>query len=156
MTHKDLSKFRFHNEVRVRNYEIDWQGIVHNANYLLYFETGRVAYLEHLGIAVDIHAIQHESKVVVVRNEIDYRSPALFGETLDIHTRVSFIRNSSFAFEGIITEASTGRRIAENVAIHVWLNHRDNRPIDVPAAFRRKVGQLEGENALIQWPVQSV
>jgi acyl-CoA thioester hydrolase len=142
----DLSAFRFRHQVRVRNYEIDWQGIVHNATYLLFFETGRVAYLEQLGIPVDIHAIQHESKVVVVRNEIDYRSPARFGEVLDVFTRIAFVRSSSFGFEGIMQEAVTGRRIAENVSIHVWLDHRTDRPMPVPAAFRRKVMEFEGDN----------
>lgn len=153
---KDLDKFRFSSQVRVRNYEIDWQGIVHNAVYLLYFETARVAYLEHLGIAVDIQTIQHESKIVVVRNEIDYLSPAKFGEVLDVLTRVSFIRSSSFAFEGVIRAASGGRRIAENVSVHVWLDHRDDRPMPVPAAFRRKVQEFEGEHALISWPGENV
>ena len=149
---KDLGKFRFKSQVRIRNYEIDWQGIVHNAAYLLYFETGRVEYLEHLGIAVNIHTIQHESKVVVVRNEIDYISPAKFGETLDVYTRIAFVRNSSFAFEGVMQTVAGSRLIAETVSVHVWLNHLDDRPLPVPDAFRRLVRQSEGENALVDWP----
>jgi acyl-CoA thioester hydrolase len=152
----DVGRFRFQSQVRVRNYEIDWQGIVHNANYLLYFETGRVGYLEHLGIPVDIRAIQNESKVVVVRNEIDYRAPAHFGEVLEIFTRVAFIRSSSFAFEGILQEAATGRRIAENVCIHVWLDPRDDRPVPVPHVFRRKVREFEGEFVLLQEAGESI
>ena len=80
----ERTKFKHHTQVRVRNYEIDWQGIVHNANHLLYFEVGRVVYLGDVGIKVDINTIQHDSKVVVARNEIDYRSPARFGEVLDV------------------------------------------------------------------------
>lgn len=152
MNELDRSKFRFHSTLRVRNYEIDWQGIVHNATYLLYFETGRIAYLEHLGVKIDLHTIQHSSKVVVVRNEIDYRSPARFGETLRVHTRIAYIRTSSFAFEGIIEEEAAGRRIAENRAFHVWLDDRTDRPLTVHAGFRRAVAAFEKENALIDWP----
>ena len=146
----DLNNFRFTSQVRVRNYEIDWQGIVHNATYLLYFEVGRVAYLENLGVTIDIRTIQQESKVVLVRNEIDYRSPAKFGEVLDIHTRVSFIKDSSFAFEGILEETSGRRRIAENLAVHVWLDYRTDAPRSVPDDFRKKVESFEGEHVLIQ------
>lgn len=152
MNSMSVDKFRFKTQVRVRNYEIDWQGIVHNANYLLYCEVGRVAYLEHLGIRVDINTIQHESKVVVVRNEMDYFSPARFGEILDVHTRISSIKNTSFIFEGILLEAETLRRIAANVSIHVWLNHRTNEAMTVPDDFRRAVQKHEGENAIISWP----
>ncbi len=148
----ERAQFKHSTQVRVRNYEIDWQGIVHNAIYLLYFEVGRIAYLEHLGIKIDINTIQHQSKVVVARNEIDYLSSARFGEVIDIHTRVSFIRNTSFAFEGILEEASTRRRIAENVAIHVWLNHRTDEPVPVPDDFRRLVQAFEGNAVQITWP----
>ena len=36
--HLDIAKFKHETQVKVRNYEIDWQGIVHNAVYLYYFE----------------------------------------------------------------------------------------------------------------------
>jgi len=148
----DKSKFKFKTQVRVRNYEIDWQGIVHNANYLLYCEVGRVAYLEHIGVKIDINSIQHESKIVVVRNEIDYRSPARFGDLLDVYTRISFIRDTSFAFEGILEHANSKMPIAENVSFHVWLDFRTNRPMQVPVEFRNVIRKFEGENALITIP----
>lgn len=146
----DRSKFRHTTRVRVRNYEIDWQGIVHNANYLLYFEVGRLAYLKHLGIAIDVRSIQHDSHVVVARNEIDYRSPALFDEELDILTRIASIRNSSFVFEGIIEEVRTRRLIAENVAVHVWLEQDTAKPQRVGEDFRGFIRHFEGENVSIE------
>ncbi len=148
----DKSKFKFKTQVRVRNYEIDWQGVVHNANYLLYFEVGRVAYLEHVGVKIDVNSIQHESKVVVVRNEIDYRSPARFDDTLDVYTRISFIRDTSFAFEGMLEHAQTKTAIAENVSFHVWLDFRTNRPMQVPNEFRGVIRKFESDNALITIP----
>lgn len=152
----DRSKFKFKTQIKVRNYEIDWQGVVHNGNYLLYFEAGRVAYLEHIGVKVDVNSIQHESKVVVVRNEIDYRAPARFGDVLDVYTRVSFIHKTSFAFEGIMEHAESKQLIAENVSFHVWLDDRTNKPLRVPDAFRGIIGRFEGEHALIAHPATLV
>jgi len=152
----DKSKFKFKTQVRVRNYEIDWQGVVHNANYLLYFEVGRVAYLEHIGVKIDVNSIQHESKVVVVRNEINYRSAARFGDLLDVYTRISYVRNTSFAFEGILENAETQSPVAENISFHVWLDHRTNHPMQVPAEFRRVIRKFEGDNALITMPTSSI
>lgn len=148
----DKSKFQFKTQVRVRNYEIDWQGVVHNANYLLYFEVGRVAYLEHVGVKVDVNSIQHESKVVVVRNEIDYRAPARFDDLLDVYTRISFIRDTSFAFEGILENAATKLMVGENISFHVWMDYKKNRPMRIPDEFRGVIGKFEGDNALITMP----
>ena len=108
----DKSKFKHQTQIRVRNYEVDWQGIVHNANYLLYCEVGRIEYLRQLGVTVEMNAIRGPSKVVLVRNEIDYKSPALFDDLITIYTRVAFIKNSSFAMEGILEKASNGQRLA--------------------------------------------
>lgn len=145
----ERTKFKHHTQVRVRNYEIDWQGIVHNANHLLYFEVGRVVYLGDVGIKVDINTIQHDSKVVVARNEIDYRSPARFGEVLDVYTRISYIRETSFVFEGFIEDSASKRLISENVSVHVWLDHRTDMPLRVPEEFRKWVQRFEGSNVSI-------
>jgi acyl-CoA thioester hydrolase len=151
----DKRKFKHTIQVRVRNYDIDWQGIVHNANILLYCEEGRFAYLEHLGIDIDVAEMRREPKPVIVRNEIDYKSPARFGEVIAVYTRISFIRNSSFAFEGILEEAQTRRLIAENVAIHVWLDHRTSKPQTISDDFRKLVQKYEGTDVAIEWPTYS-
>ena len=150
--HLDIAKFKHETQVKVRNYEIDWQGIVHNAVYLYYFEVGRLEYLEHLGVKVDLNSIRHDARVVVARNEIDYISSARFGDLIDIYTRISFIRNTSFAFEGILEEATTKRRIAENLSIHVWLDGQTSKPVIVGDDFRSRVKKLEGDSVLITSP----
>ncbi|HEY4612925.1 MAG TPA: thioesterase family protein [Bacteroidota bacterium] len=146
----DKSKFKYTTQLSVRNYEVDWQGIVHNANYLLYCETGRIEYFKHLGLKVDMSSIQGSSKIVLVRNEIDYKLPARFDDLLTVYTRVAFIKNTSFGVEGILERAATGERIVENVAYHVWLDPATDRPRHVPDEFRRQVQAFEGKDCEIQ------
>ena len=148
----DKHVFQHKTVVKVRNYEIDWQGIVHNAIYLHYFEVGRIEYLNTIGAKVDINTINNESKVVLARNEIDYRSPARYGDTINVYSRISAIKNTSFIFEGLLERSSNGEIIAENVAVHVWLNHKTNLPTPVPDDFRKLVQRFEGEHCIIQWP----
>lgn len=145
----DRSKFKFKTQVRVDNYEVDWQGIAHNANYLLYCEVGRIEYLKHLGARIDMKTIHGDSKVVVVRNEIDYKSPANFDELLNVYTRTFLIKNSSFAMEGMLKKASSGEIVAENIAYHVWLDPSTDRPKPVPDEFRSLVQAFEGTNCEI-------
>ena len=142
----DKSLFNHSTQIRVRNYEIDWQGIVHNANYLLYFEVGRLEYLKHIGVKIDMNTIQGDSMVVLVRNEIDYKNSALFDDLLNIYTRISYIKNTSFAFEGIIEDVTSGKLISENLAIHVWLDHTTGEPKVVNDDFRQMVRRFEGKN----------
>jgi acyl-CoA thioester hydrolase len=143
------SHFKHITQIRVRNYEIDWQGIVHNANYLRFFEVGRIEYLKDIGVKVNLSSIQSDSRVVLVRNEIDYKSSAKFDDVLNVYTRVAYIKNTSFVFEGIIEDATTGQLVAENTAFHVWLHPRTGKPITVPRNFRGKVVRFEGNNVRI-------
>lgn len=146
----DRAKFKHKEQVTVRNNEIDWQGVVHNAVYLHYFEVGRMGYFEKVGFPIVIdNPAQLDWKVVIGRNEIDYRSAARFNETLDVYTRIAWIRNTSYALEGFIEETTTKRLIVENVSIHVWLDKNTDKPAPVPGFFRKMVRQFEGDDVLI-------
>ncbi len=144
--------FRFYTDERVRNYEVDWQGIVHNAIYLHYFETSRIDYLHHIGVTVNIDSIQKEGKVVLVRNEVNYKNPARYGDAMKVYTRISAIKNTSFVFEGMLIRKGDNLLLAENVAYHVWISPETSRPIPVPEAFRKTVRSFEGPSVQIAQP----
>jgi acyl-CoA thioester hydrolase len=86
--------------------------------------------------------------VVLVRNEINYKQPATFGQDLRIVTRISSIRNTSFVMEGMIL-GKDNAVIAENIAYHVWLDPETDAPTRVPDDFRRLVKAYEGANCTI-------
>jgi acyl-CoA thioester hydrolase len=146
----EITKFKHIYKIRVRNYEIDWQGIVHNGNYLLYFEIARVDYFKAIGISIDERLITGAIKIVVVRNEIDYYNPATFDEELVVHTRTTKIGTSSFVCEGVILHAQTNILIARNVNTMVWLDPRTNKSTPVPEDFRQHVRKFEGGDCDIQ------
>lgn len=148
----ERSLFKFTTQVRVRNYEVDWQGVVHNAVYLLYFEVGRVDYFRGLGLRIDVNAIQNENKVVLVRNEINYRSAARFDDLLDVYTRISAIKNTSFVMKGLLVHHESDRVVGENVAVHVWLDPEIDRPVTISDGFRKAVQVFEGKDVAIEWP----
>ena len=152
----DLSKFKHQYKLRVRNYEIDWQGIVHNANYLLYFEVARVEYFKHLGIDIDERSISGKTKIVVVRNELDYFHQSTFNDELTIFTRITAIKNSSICCEAFIINEATKIEIAKNICIMVWLDPITNTSALVPDYMRNKVQQFEGSDAFIKFPVIEV
>ncbi|MBI5021045.1 MAG: acyl-CoA thioesterase [Ignavibacteriales bacterium] len=115
----------------------------HNAIYLQYFEIGRIEYLKRIEIDVTAEQINGASKVVIVRNEINYYSPAQFDDSLKVYTRIKYIKNSSFAFEGLIKKSVSNVKIAENISVHVWLDQLTGKSKRVNDRFRDKLKEFE-------------
>jgi len=130
----DLSEYNHCINVRVRTFEVDSQGIVHNINYFKYLEIGRVEYRRNLGYTILPSGIFNDGlKVVVVHNEIDYRSFAYLDDLLNICTKIAWIKNSSFCFEQIIENKITGSIICEGKGILVNINKMNE-----PQSFGQK------------------
>lgn len=72
-------KYIFRLPMKVRDYEVDAEGIVNNAIYLHYFEHTRHEFCEHAGLSfAQMHAKGIDP--VLNRVEIDYRTPLHLGE----------------------------------------------------------------------------
>ncbi len=142
----EKQQFNFKTSLRVRTYEVDWQGIVHNTVYLLYCEVGRSEYLKQIGANLDLNKVNTSNRVVLSRNEIDYKSPARFDMEIDVYTRIAEIGNSSFIFEGMLRDAATDILIATNRAFHVWLSPTTGTPMEIPEEFRILVRKQEKGN----------
>lgn len=72
---------------RVYYYDTDTSGAVYHANYLKYLEEARSEYLEERGLTVK-GLLEKGVGFAVRRQEMEYKAPALFGDTLTIETRV--------------------------------------------------------------------
>lgn len=141
------TKYKHLFQLRVRNFQVDSQGIVHNAIYLEYCEIGRVEYVRNLGIQLLPTGIFDDGvKINVKRNEINYESPATVDDLLDIYTRISYIKNSSFCFEHLIFHHNTGRLLITQKSVQVNLNVSTNRPERLPDDLRKIIIDFEGDN----------
>ncbi|MEN9946202.1 MAG: hypothetical protein RLZZ293_588 [Pseudomonadota bacterium] len=58
----------------VRDYELDFQGIVNNANYLSYLEHTRHKYLASVGISI-MQMTQEQQMLHLARTELEYKYP---------------------------------------------------------------------------------
>src|SRR5262245_54420970 len=105
---QELKKYHHKYQLRVRNFETDSLGIVHNAIYLEYCEIGRVEYARGLGFRLLPSGILgNYLRINVRRNEINYEASAKVDDLVDVYTRISYIKNSSFCFEHILLNAET-------------------------------------------------
>jgi acyl-CoA thioester hydrolase len=143
----DLKKFKHKFQIQVRNYHVDSQGIVHNAIYLEYCETGRVEYVRNLGIKLlPTGVFDHGVMINVKRNEIDYEAPAYVDDMIDVYTRISYIKNSSFCFEHLILKSDTSQLLVTQKSVQVHLNPSTKRPEKIPGHLRDVIIGFEGSD----------
>ena len=73
--------------IRVRYAETDRMGLLHHANYLVYFEQGRTELLRSSGLAYkDLE--DQGYLLVLTKIEVRYRSPARYDDVLTLRTTV--------------------------------------------------------------------
>ncbi len=87
-----------HTDIRVRFCETDLMGIVHHANYLAYFEEGRVDWLRKRNVTYALWA-QRGVHLPVVEAHTRYRAPLAFDDIVRIETRLSELKSHSVRFE---------------------------------------------------------
>ena len=102
-------------EVRIYYEDTDCGGVVYYANYLKYFERARTHYLEDRGLSV-AGLLEEGTQFLVVHVELDYRSPARYGDTLTIATKLASIGNASLTFSHVIRERTNHRVVVEGSA----------------------------------------
>lgn len=74
-------EYTFSTTIKVRDYEVDIQGIVNNARYLHYLELTRHEFCESIGFSFKA---MHDRGIdpVLSRAEIDYLTPLTPGDTM--------------------------------------------------------------------------
>ena len=117
--------------VRVRYAETDQMGVVYYANYLVWFEIGRVELLRSLGLAYSQLEKEHECILPVVEASCRYRSPARYDDEILIETRPALLRGSviKFAYR-ILRKPQEGEQptlLAEGETVHVVCDDQLNK-----------------------------
>lgn len=139
----NINDFKHKINVTIRFHEVDMLGVCNNAVYINYFEHARLQYIKDIGLMPKDGIFSDGQIYFMVRNEINYRSHAYYDEELNIYTRISYIKNSSYGFEHLITKASDNSLVADGsgVVVHVDPATRKSTPID--SNFREIVSDYE-------------
>ena len=95
---KSNKSYQHETVFEVRDYEIDLQGVVNNANYMHYLEHARHKCL--LANNIDFEALHKEGKdLIVTRAELRYRSPLRSGDKFVIKSNILREGNIQVLFE---------------------------------------------------------
>jgi 4-hydroxybenzoyl-CoA thioesterase/acyl-CoA thioester hydrolase len=121
-------------EIQVMYYDTDAGGVVHNIVYLRFIELARTQLAIKMGMSFEevrktgVHA-------VVTRTEIDYKKPALLGDTLVVHGRIAEFSRIRFwcAFE--VVRPSDGAVLAVCRQSLALVQMPEGRPLRLPDGF---------------------
>jgi acyl-CoA thioester hydrolase len=123
--------------VKIYYEDTDCGGVVYYANYLRYMERARTEYLASRGYAVK--KLMDEGTIfMVLRVEIDYRSPSRYGDTIEIETWVREVTRATMVFEHIMREKASRRVFVESRAKVVYVDPQ-GKPKRLTAAYVEKV-----------------
>ncbi len=124
-----MEGFQHRTELRVRFAETDAQGVVHHANYLVWFELARVEFLERFAGGYQRLRDQGIESLLVEAN-VRFMSPARFDDRLVVHSRCLDVRGARFRFEYAVER--DGTLLAEGHTSHGTVDAATMRPTRTP------------------------
>jgi acyl-CoA thioester hydrolase len=120
--------------VRVRYAETDQMGVVYHANYLVWFEVGRVELMRAAGLDYKRLELDEDCWIMVVEASARYKAPARYDDELIIETRVASVRGPVIRFSYRIVRMGDGLLLCEGETVHVAVG-RDMKRRPVPDRY---------------------
>ncbi len=127
--------------LRVRYAETDQMGVVHHANYLIWFEQARTRLCSATGYHyADIEKLGYFLMVTGAR--IEYRQGARYGDTVRLICWLDRLNSRAlrFAYEVLRGDELLARGSTE----HIWVEAASGRPRRMPEVLREPFMRLAG------------
>jgi acyl-CoA thioester hydrolase len=121
--------------VTVRYAETDQMGVVYYANYLVWFEVGRVAWCRARGFRYRDMETEDHRFMMVAEATCRYKAPARFEDEVVIRTAVSSATDMVIRFRYEIRNRSDGQLLATGETAHV-VTDSELRPARLPDRYR--------------------
>lgn len=130
----------FRHRIRVRYAECDAQGVVFNANYLMYFDVAMTEFQREV-LAGYTALLEAGIDMVVAEARLRYHAPAAFDEEIDIEVAPQRLGTTSVTLAFAVTRA--GARLVDGELRYVFVDAaaKSKRPMpdDVRAALELRV-----------------
>jgi acyl-CoA thioester hydrolase len=136
-----LGRFPVSVEIPVAWGDMDAYAHVNNAVYLRWFETGRIAYFERLGL---IERKQEDGVgPILARVAVDYRRPVTYPDSVRVDTTVTRIGTSSFTMAHRAFSKALQAEAAAGESVIVVYDYGQGRSAPVDDALRAAIAALE-------------
>lgn len=142
----EQSEFKHKITEVVRFHEVDLLGVCNNAVYFNYFEDARIKYIQDLKKKYQLkELLEAYSFFIMVHNECDYIESARLDDELIIHTKIDFVKNSSFGFKHLVENSKSKKIIAKGGGVVVHIDKRNNKSEPLPEEFYAAVKDFEND-----------
>ncbi len=122
--------------VRIYYHHTDCGGVVYYGRYLNFLEEARTRYLEECGVLIKELAKQ-DILFVVARQEIDYKSPAFYGDVLDVKAQLVKVSRVRLEFNYEILNQE-GKLIVTARTVMACVDN-NFKPVPLPDTVRTKI-----------------
>ena len=136
-------ELRHRTPLQVRFRDTDAFGHVNNAVFFTYIELARIRYFLDV---LQPEAPFERMPLILARVELDFRSPIMFGEEVEVETQVDRIGRSSIAMSHRMTAGADRRLVGEAQSVLVTYDYEAARPMPVPDEWRAKFAAYEGRS----------
>jgi acyl-CoA thioester hydrolase len=121
--------------VNVRYAETDKMGVVYYANYLVWFEVGRVAWCKARGFRYADMEASDGRFLMVAEAGCRYKAPARFEDDIVVRTRLAKATDRVIRYQYEIRQKSTGQLLATGETAHVVTDMKYH-PARLPDHYR--------------------
>ncbi len=126
-------------KIKIYYHHTDCGGVVYYANYLHFLEDARTEFLAQRGINIK-ELIQKGAFFVVSHQEVDYKAPAGYGDTLGITTQVKEVTGVRINLEHKVKK--DGLILVAEAKTTLAFVGRDFRPKPIPLEMREKIKKV--------------
>ena len=123
-------------EVPVMFYDTDCGGVVSNIAYLRFVEQARTALVDVLGFSLAAIAETREYPAVL-RTEIDYRKPAVLGDTVRVSAKLGEVKRARFWCEFELRRLSDDTLFGQCRQQCAFVKMPEGSPVPVPESWRK-------------------
>jgi acyl-CoA thioester hydrolase len=136
--------FRHRLPLRVRWAEVDRQGVVFNAHYLLYSDVCVTEYWRAIGMRYPEDFEPLGTDLYVRKATVDYRAAALYDDELEVCGRIARIGTSSLQFGvEMFRRAQTGTPLVTVELVYVYVEAASKSPRRVDETMRARIRAFE-------------
>jgi len=130
--------------LRVRYAETDQMGVVYHANYLVWFEVGRVELMRGLGLEYKRLEEDFGCLIAVVEAQARFRAPARYDDEIAVRTTIRAMRGAVIKMTYQVVRLEDARLLCEGETMHVVVDRAMKKRL-LPQTYEQALrGLLEG------------
>lgn len=141
--------FKFCNQMRVRWSDCDAQGIAFNGAYLDFLEVALAEYFRNIGIRLYDEKSREYFDTATVKVTLEYKSPVLVDDVIDVYFRVSNVGNTSFTTNGEIYREGTEELLFASESVYVDYDSVQRTSRQVPDDVRELIDHFEATGEVL-------